>query len=234
MYCPTKDDTLAALLALLPRGRAWQSHEGGPEPYHDAAFDPRVFDPDVFDTETRTGSILYRFWEAVAYVVTFANDRLCALALEMFCATQSETREQWLTEYGLPDPCDPFPDLCDKVAALGGARCEYFNERIARLGWRAVCFEKSNACGALAGCARPGNRKTVAGGSRALALVVRIHTGEADLLPALQKRARPPYAGRFRAGQRPSCDTVSHPSVTAVRCLMDRIAPAHVTLQYVF
>jgi hypothetical protein len=34
-----------------------------------------------------------------------------------------------MAEYGLPDGCDPFPDLCTKVAAIGGTRCEYRRAR---------------------------------------------------------------------------------------------------------
>jgi hypothetical protein len=124
------------LLRLLPRGRAWQSNEGGPLPYHVAAFDPAVFDPAVFDAEDKPGTILFRFIAALSHVFHFLRARLCSLRLEIWCQTKNETTPEWLAEYALPDDCDPFPDLCEKVAALGGSRCEYFNARIARKGWR--------------------------------------------------------------------------------------------------
>jgi uncharacterized protein YmfQ (DUF2313 family) len=210
-WCPTVEDTRAALLALLPRGRAWRNDDGSIEP----------------------GSVLYQFWTAAAYVINYANERLCALALEMLCATETETDDQWMIEYGLPDPCDPFPDLCEKVAAIGGQRCEYFNERIARLGWVAECFEKSISCGARAGCSRAGARRAMAGNRNALALTVRVHTGDPPVVTPVSDHIRKPLAGKFRAGQHPSCDTVTHPSAAPIRCLMDRIVPAHVQIVFV-
>lgn len=225
MHCPTKDDTLAVLLALLPRGRAWQNHEGGPEPYHDAAFDKKTFDPEVFDTESRKGSTLYRFWEAAAHVLTFANERLCALALEMFCATQTETRDQWMQEYGLPDPCDPFPDLCDKVAALGGSRCEYFAEVAARAGWGIDCIDGAIVCGLRAGRGRAGCDR--AGSARSLTLKIVVYVSDS---PAFTGRMQtPPRAGRLRAGRPLACA----PRLDGLRCIIDRIAPAHVAVSYV-
>ena len=227
--CPTRAEVIAAVLALLPTGRAWQSNEGGPLPYHDAAFDPAVF-----DAETRPGTILYRYWAAFGDVLKFVNDRLCALRLEFFCATQSETRDLWMQEYDLPDACDPFPDLCEKVAAQGGARCEYFNQRIARMGWRAECFDRSAHCGARFGATKFGARHATFGNANVLALVVRVHTGDPSDLSSIAARNRKPLFGQYRFGQRPSCDTVAAPSISKVRCLMERIVPAHVEIQYTF
>jgi hypothetical protein len=232
LRCPTLPERIAATLALLPGGRAWGSDAGVPEPYHDAAFDPAAFDPEVFDTKSKTGSVIYRFFAAVATVFHFVEQRLCDLRLEFFCATMSETRDLWLAEYGLPDDCDPFPDLCDKVAAFGGARCEYFNARIARKGWTAVCFDRLQLCGARAGCSQAGARLAMAGPSSALALVVRVFTNEAPAPVTPATHIRRPLAGIFRAGWAPSCDTAAQPSIEPVRCLMERIAPAHVQIQY--
>jgi uncharacterized protein YmfQ (DUF2313 family) len=225
MYCPTKDDTLASLLALLPRGRAWQSEEGGPEPYKDAAFNPSAFDATAFDTDQRAGSILYRFWEGVAYVVNFANDRLCALASEMFCATHSETHDEWLREYGLPDPCDPFPDLCAKVAAIGGARCEYFTETVARAGWSVECDDSSLACGGRMGMAQMGCAQVGAVSGTTLRLLV--DTGNSPSYTG--NTQTPPLMGLMQMGMPIACA----PDIEPLRCLMDRIAPAHVEIQYV-
>lgn len=232
--CPSLLERIAATLALLPRGRAWGSDAGAPAAFHDAAFDPAVFDPEIFDTKSKPGTIIFRFWSAVAEFFYFIETRLCDLRLEFWCATMSETRDLWFAEYGLPDDCDPFPDLCDKVAAIGGARCEYFNERIARKGWRAECFDGSLKCGMRFGGARFGASKATFGGKSTLSLTVRVHTGDPADGPSIISNYRSPRFGRYRFGQRPSCDTVTQPSIAHVRCLMERIAPAHVLVEYVY
>ena len=117
------------MLALLPRGRAWSTHDGGPFP----------------------GDRLYQFWTAVAAVFEYANQRMCDLRREFFCATESETNDAWLADYGLPDDCDPYPDLCAKVAAIGGARCEDYAAIAARAGWDIECIVTTSSCGATAG-----------------------------------------------------------------------------------
>jgi hypothetical protein len=110
--------------------RAWQSNDGGPrEGVPTAAFEPAGFDAGAFATDSDVGSILYRFWAAVGAFRNFLESGFAILRLEFWCATHKETHDLWMKrEYGLPDPCDPFPDLCTKVAAIGGARCEYFAE----------------------------------------------------------------------------------------------------------
>jgi hypothetical protein len=224
MFCPTKEQTLAGVLALLPHGRAWQSNDGGPEPFHDAAFDAEAFEPTAFDTESRPGTILFRFWAAFAAVVHFANERLCALALEMFCATQSETRDQWMTEYDLPNACDPFPDLCTKVSAVGSQRCEYFAEVASRSGWSVACDDSADRCGDVAGCGLAGRAQ--AGMQRGAALRLIVDLNESPSFTGGTQT--PPIAGRLQAGMPLACE----PNITPLQCIMERIAPAHVTVEY--
>ena len=126
MRCPTLDDTTSALLALLPRGRAWQTNEGVPMPGQEIGFAPPGFNNDAFSTVETKPSIIWQYWRSVAVVFQYATERLCALRQEFWCQSASETRDEWMVEYGLPDACDPFPDLCTKVAAIGGTRCEYY------------------------------------------------------------------------------------------------------------
>jgi len=224
MHCPTRDETLAALLALLPRGRAWQSNLGGPEPYRDAAFSAGSFDPAAYDAKPTSGSVMYRFWSAVAGVIDFAHQRLCALALEMFCATANETRDQWMIEYGLPDPCDAYPDLCTKVAATGGTRCEYFAVIASRAGWAIWCDDGSEWCGDqigdfFAGAGMIGN---------ALAAVLTI-TVDTHASPSFTGSVQtPPQPGLLMAGLPLACD----PDISSLQCLLERIVPAHVSLVY--
>lgn len=203
-HCPTKPEILAALFALLPRGRAWRTHEGaGPEP----------------------GSVLYQFWSAVAEVFAFVAKRFCDLRLEFWCATMSETRDAWMKEYGLPDDCDPWPDICAKVAAIGGQRCEYFAEIAARAGWAITCLDLSLACGTRVGCGRAGRART--GAKREIALEIIVDLGASPAYGGLVQT--PPRAGRMRAGRPFPCP----PNISPIQCIIERVAPAHVEVRYV-
>lgn len=224
--CPSFADVLSATLALLPRGRAWQTHEGGPLPGAVEAFNPDAFNVDAFSTENRRASIIWQFWAAAASLFTFVNQRLCDLRLEFWCATQSETHDLWLIEYGLPDLCDPFPDVCTKVAAIGGTRCEYFAAIAARAGWVIDCSEAFNECGTLIGSAgslagrmRPGHR-------RAAMFVVRVFLAESPAFTGdAFSRAQ---AKRFRTGRRLMCG----PNISGLQCLMARMVHAELLISY--
>lgn len=199
--CPSVDECLSTLLALLPRGRAWQTHDGGP----------------------RAGSILWRFWRAVARVLAFANDRICAARAEFFCATQAETRAEWLAEYGLPDDCDPFPDLCAKVRALGGSTCAYIAAVLAAAGWDAHCALDTR-CGVRAGFKAGCGQAAGSPQQGILRLVVYTATSPAYSPPLSQ-----PLKAGFKAGAKLGCGASASP----LYCLIDRIAPAHALVQVV-
>jgi len=228
--CPTLDDVLASLLALLPRGRAWQTHDGSPRPGAVPGFAPSGFS-DGFATDSTSDSILWRFWRSVADVFFFLNQRLCDLRMEFWCHTQRETRDQWMTEYGLPDACDPFPDLCAKVAAIGGTRCEYYQSIAARAGWRLFCFDGRNICGARpgsarakAGCARPGRAKQAG----YLYILVDFPNSPAA---SLTFRNRKPKAGHFKAGKRLSC-SADAADFAPIECLLARVVHAEIQIIY--
>lgn len=198
--CPTKDDIVPQALALLPRGRAWQTHDGGPY----------------------TGSTLRLFWTAVSAVLEFANRRICDLRAEFWCATRNETDDLWLAEYGLPDACDPFPDLCTKVAALGGNRCEYFAAIAAAAGWAVSCRE-FEPCGARAGGSYAGFATPGAGNGRAV-IALDVDLGASPAFTGAY--ASPPLAGLMMAGSPLSCE----PDVSGLRCILERVIPAHCRL----
>lgn len=128
-----------------------------------------------------------------------------------------------MAQYGLPDGCDPYPDLCVKVAAIGGATCAWISERAAAAGWDVECL--SGECGAecdLDECdcaeAAPSSRNgrlmlLVSAGSPSLPTLAGTNT-EADALEASQ-------------------DITCVADIGALRCLIDRIAPAHLVVDYV-
>ncbi len=225
LQCRTPNEVLEAVLQLLPRGRAWQSNEGGPLPGLVRAFDPGVFDDPPFQTRSRVPSGLLGFWRSISTVVAFILQRYCDLRLEFWCATHKETHDLWMMEYGLPDSCDPFPDLCTKVAALGGATCEYYAEVAARAGWSIACESINNDCGGMAGtfqagCSWPGGQ---IGGARLL-IVVNLNESPAYTAPAEVL----PYAGHMQAGGGLACD----PDITPLKCILDRVVHAHIEVTY--
>lgn len=71
--------------------------------------------------------------------VTYDINRLACLLLdEWVCKTAAQTLTDWWADYGLPDECG-INNLCAKVAAIGGANCEYFCDLAALLGYELTC-----------------------------------------------------------------------------------------------
>jgi hypothetical protein len=223
-HCPTLEEITSATLALLPRGRAWQTNEGGPQPGRDIAFAPNAYQNDVFATDAKRHSVLWQYWRSFAVEVHFLTQRLCALREEFWCSSINETRDEWMVEYGLPDECDPFPDLCTKVTAIGGTRCEYYAEVAARMGWEIECDESLSRCGSVMN-SRAGKAKT---GSvqRAAKLRVIVHLQSSTAYSSGGNLR--PLAGRLRAGRRMSCG----PNVSPLQCLMSRVVHAEIEITY--
>jgi hypothetical protein len=226
MRCPTLEDITTATLALLPRGRAWQTNEGGPRAGSVIGFNPDAFDPGAFSTSESNPSILYLYFRSFAVVLHYLTQRLCALREEFWCSSVVETRDEWMTEYGLPDACDPFPDLCTKVIAIGGTRCEYYAEVAARSGWSITCKELVASCGSRAGFVRAGKAKT---GATLFNATLQIVVSLPDS-PAYQPRGRftASRAGRLRGGRRLSCG----PDLGPLQCIMARIVHAEIYTLY--
>lgn len=230
-FCPTEPQIRDQILALLPRGRAWQTNEGGPIKGWEPAFDANSFNPNAFQTTRRKFSVLWQYWAAFASVVYFLHQRLCALRMEFWCATKTETLDQWMVEYGLPDACDPFPDLCTKVSALGGTRCEYYAAVAARGGWSIECFY-GRWCGTL-----PGQAGAMAGrfqpGRRGFAqMFIRVDLANS---PAYQGPLGPeaPRCFTLRAGRPLRCPPDPfNPDISALECLMARVVHAEIQIVY--
>jgi uncharacterized protein YmfQ (DUF2313 family) len=226
MRCPTLDEITSACLALLPRGRAWQTHEGEPMPGYEVAFNPQAFNKEAFVTTRRKPSILWQYWRAFAIVMDYLTQRACALREEFWCQSVNETRDAWMYEYGLPDECDPFPDLCTKVAAIGGTRCEYYQSIAARAGWSIDCLEQVVFCGSRAGRGLAGRAR--AGTSANLAtLRIRVFLNDSEAIKPTG-RYLPSIAGRMRAGRRQTCG----PDLTPLKCLLSRIVHAEIQLLF--
>lgn len=200
--CPTQDELIPQLLALLPRGRAWGTQDGGPQPM----------------------SELWKFWYAVAGVWAWVHKLICELALEFFCDTANFTLDLWNEEYGLPDGCDPFPNLCAKVAALGGCTCDYYASIAATLGWSILC-PPTTPCSLPAGCIEAG---MVPGGGNSTG-VLQVFV-DLENSPAFSGSAQTigAVAGFLEAGMPVYCG----PDLTALDCLLQRIVHAEVQIVY--
>lgn len=128
-WCPqTTDDVLPSVLALLPVGPAWSA-------------------------SNVEGTVQNGYWRALANVLGFTYARMCAFYDEFFCTTVNESLDQWVKEYALDDPCDPFGgNLCAKVSSQGGAKCDDFVSAARAVGWVVACTDLSQEPEPIAGC----------------------------------------------------------------------------------
>lgn len=226
LQCPTLQQSIEATLALLPRGRTWPANDRSIATRFLAWLAALPTGAPPAPATWPPGYGQAGFFAALGAVRNYLESRLCALRLEFWCATHVETHDWWMQEYGLPDDCDPFPDLCVKVAALGGRRCELYQALVARLGWLVDCITGARcASPSLAGHGLAGHARASGGGPvNNIRIVVHLHDSPA-YTGGFQT---PPLAGRLLAGMPNACP----PDITPLRCLMDRIAPAHVVVNY--
>jgi hypothetical protein len=199
--CPTQSDLVGAYQLLLPRGPAWG--EGGP------AREP--------------GGVIFGFLEVLAAVFAQLHAAICAFYLEYSCFTATQTYAWWLAEYGLPDGCDPYPNLCQKVAAQGGVTCAFYEAIAASLGWSITCGEN---CSAGPGClmaGQPGGPLYPPG-----TLMVFVDLEQSSAYSGGQNMG--PVAGFLEAGMAIYCG----PDISALDCVLQRIVHAEIQIVYFF
>jgi uncharacterized protein YmfQ (DUF2313 family) len=202
MRCPDHEQMLASVQALTPRGRAWQNS------------------PVVEPGET----VQRQFWRALSYPFFLLNQRLCKLVDEFFCETAEETLDTWAQEYGFPDPCDPFADLCAKVDAVGDSTIAYAVAAAAERGWAISIAESWTLRSEVARCGIARTGAAICGAASGVSWTITIRLGSSSAYSSPRYAA--PRAGRMRAGQFLSCG----PDIEPLRCLIRRIAPAHADL----
>lgn len=220
-HCPTFLESFLATCALWPRGRAWPVSDGVTPSSFYSWISRLVGLPKSWPT----GFVQAGYSAAIALVRNYIETRLCALRNEFWCATINETRDQWMIEYGLPDDCDPFPDLCTKVAALGGTRCDYYAAIAARAGWSISCNIIVNNCGDGIGCLEIGCGQ-LGPLSTGTALVITVFLNESAAYVAPLEVL--PYMGNFQIGGGLDCA----PDLAPLQCLLERVVHAHVILEY--
>lgn len=224
--CPTLEESIDATIALAPRGRAWPVNDGGGLVRRFRAWLAGLAAVPAPE-EWPAGYVQAGWFSALGAERNAIEARLCELRNEFWCATHVETHAEWMAEYGLPDACDPFPDLCAKVAALGGTRCDYYLAIAQRAGWEIECEDVLDTCGAVADCFFADNEEGVAAGaSPACELTIRVHLAES---PAYQGAFEGmPYADAFQADMMLACD----PDIEPLKCLLERVVHAHVEIVY--
>lgn len=219
--CPTKPDLLDEILALLPRGRAWQTHEDlaeillGTDPAEVEEYEVGATGLGV-EHGIALPTVMQQFWSAYATELEYLHQRACALLEEMFCATTVELRGEWGVDYGYPDACLPYDTLCEKVRAEGGATCAYFVGLAARLGYAIECIDCTG--GAEAGCAEAGLDQLCVCDPGVMLIRIDRYASPALVLGA------PFEAGAAEAGCTPPCPPVPED----LECLINRLKPAHV------
>jgi hypothetical protein len=108
---------------------------------------------ESFFSVDKEGTVMHSMVRAIAWLLYDVNLRACELLNEFRCHTANETLDLWNADYGLPDECG-INDLCAKVAATGGATCEYIEGLGELLGYDICCEEIEPA--AQAGCFQVG------------------------------------------------------------------------------
>ena len=193
-FCPTADQEMAQLVQLLPRGKAW---------------------------ETLIGGVRYGFFAALRDILLAFDAMCCTLLREFFCATTTLLESAWMAEYGLPDACDPYPDLCAKVAAIGGATCADYEAIAAGIGWSIACL---GPCTSPAGSIQAGMAVGNPPGPGVIELLVSISNS-----PAAGPQLIPANAGCYAAGAPNDCGY----DLTPLDCVLQRVVQAHAEIIYV-
>lgn len=204
MICPSDAEVSASIAALRPRGDAWRN--GG----HDAI----------------AGSTMGAFFDAFGEVAGEADRRICALVDEFFCSTAVETLDLWALEYGVPDGCDPFADVCEKVNAVGDSIPAYAEAAALRRGWSIEITEEFIA---VAQSSRMGHGRMGAirmAASQGVAWRIVVDLANSPSYVAADRRK--PLMGRMRLGFAFDCG----PDITPLSCLIRRIAPGHADLVF--
>ena len=202
MICPSIDDIHNGLLSLLPRGRAW----GGTL------------------LSWTTDNPVYRFWRSIAAAFYDYEQLCCTLLTEYFPDTANQTLDLWFAEYGLPDACDPYPNLVAKVRAAGGSRCDYFQDVAATAGWVIACVpDLSDGMGLFqVGC------DSVGYGIAPCTLLIRVWLSSSSAYTGNSTGQAMVTGSNWGAGLTLGCG----PDLTPLICLLSRIIPAHLAVNY--
>jgi uncharacterized protein YmfQ (DUF2313 family) len=200
--CHSDEEVAQWIADLRPRGDAWRN--GG----HDGL----------------EGSGMGRVFAAFGAAFGPTERRFCALIDEFFCSTANETLDLWALEHGVPDGCDPFADVCEKVNAVGDSIPAYAEAAALKRGWSIAIAQEFVTV--VEDCAMGfGLMGTIIMGAEqgvAWRIAVNLAASPAYTIPA----ATGPIMGLMLLGDAFDCD----PGIAPLACLIRRIAPAHADL----
>lgn len=203
-YCHSDAEIGRQIAAYRPRGDAWR--HGG----HDAL----------------EGSEMGKVFAAFGGAMGPTERRFCALIDEFFCSSAVETRDLWALDYGVPDGCDPFADVCEKVNAVGDSIPAYAQAAALRRGWSVaigqVFVTLVQDC--RMGHGRLGTLRM--GAAQGVEWTITVSLSGSPAYVADDSRR--PLMGRMLLGWSFSCG----PDIEPLRCLIRRIAPAHADLVF--
>lgn len=227
--CPALEDSIQATAALLPRGRAWPVNDGGGTISRFLAWLAGLGTPPAQPSSWPAGYVQAGFIAALGTVRNWAESRFCSLLDEFFCATASETLDLWNLEYGLPDPCDPFADLCTRVGAIQIAQCQDVVALAARAGWAISCETIEAFCGTPLGARGLSLTGLITCGAEiAINITITIFLAESpSYLGGVE--APQPILGVLLCGMPLNCP----PGTGAIECILGRVLPAHVPVTFV-
>ncbi len=211
-FCPTKWMLWRQILALLPPGRAWQTHE------EFGAY------PDDVEPDLDQLTVMQQYWAGFAEVLAYLHERACALLDEMFCSTVSETLAEWMIDLGMPGECESYDNICEKLIDAGGARCEDLVEAAARRGWVITCRDCNGVQTATADCSYADCASECICPNGSLWITIDTAASTAYVAPERPRlRAR---CGRAR------CNRMCEPDTSQLECIIDRIRHAHLKITY--
>ncbi len=203
--CHSDAQVAGSIAALRPRGDAWR--HGG----HDAL----------------SGSVMGAVFDAFGAAFGPTEQRFCVLIDEFFCSSAVETLDIWALEYGVPDGCDPFADVCEKVNAVGDGIPAYAVAAALKRGWSITIAQEfiTSVQDGQFGFGQFGQQLFGA----AQGVTWRI-TVDLAASPAYSVRAgRFPFFGSQQFGDGFDCP----PDIGPLSCLIRRIAPAHADLVFI-
>jgi uncharacterized protein YmfQ (DUF2313 family) len=203
--CHSDEDLALSYAALRPRGDAWR--HGG------------------FDA--LGGSAMGGFFHALGAAFGPTDRRVCDMVDEFFCSSAVETLERWALDHGVPDGCDPFADVCEKVNAVGDTVPAYAEAAALRRGW-SISIDQAFITAVQNGTFGFGQfGQQLFGAQQGVLWSV---TVDLSASPAYTVRSsRFPSFGSQQYGDGFDCP----PDIEPLRCLMRRIAPAHADLDFI-
>lgn len=182
------------LMALMPAGRAWQSSEGS------ISF-------EVDEATVIPGSTLRAFWWAISGPWKDAEDAVGALENEIFAATVSGDKDQWLEELGLPSTDDPYgEDFAAKMRSSAADTPATYQTLLANIGWSTTIRWLTGSDATF-----PGVFAT---------LYIQVDTAASTAADSASPHVGSPS---FRVGY----STLGTADITRVAKIMERIIPAH-------